>query len=104
MTKRKQYSARKKMEILRLHLVEKKPMSDICDEFGIHPTLLYRWQQTLFERGDAAFEQAARNGKNAESVKDKEIFTLREKLKKKDEVLGEVMEEFVKVKKELGEP
>jgi len=101
---RKQYSAKKKMEILRLHLVEKKPGSDICDEFGVHPTLFYRWQQTLFEKGESAFDQSVKNGTKAQAVNDKEISVLREKLKKKGEVLGEVMEEFVKLKKERGAP
>ena len=32
-----------KVEILRLHLLERKPLSDLCDQFGFHPTQFYRW-------------------------------------------------------------
>jgi hypothetical protein len=59
-TKRKHYSAPEKVAILRLHLLEKKPVSDLCDEHGIHPTLFYRWQKELFENGAAAFEQTGK--------------------------------------------
>ena len=51
-----------------------------------------------------SFEQSSKNGRGSEATKDKKISSLNEKLKKKDEVLGEVMEEYVKLKKELGEP
>ena len=37
-TPRKHYSAPEKVAILRLHLLEKKPVSDLCDQHGIHPT------------------------------------------------------------------
>ena len=52
---RKHYPAPDKVAILRLHLLEKKPVSDLCDQFGIHPTLFYRWQKEFFENGAAAF-------------------------------------------------
>ena len=38
---RQPYSAQDKVAILRLHLLEKKPVSDLCDQYGIHPTLFY---------------------------------------------------------------
>jgi len=101
---RRPFSAAEKMRILRLHLIEKKAVSDICDEYKIHPTVFYRWQKALFENGEIALDQSPRRQERTESAKDAEISALKEKLKKKDEVLGEVMEEFVKVKKELGEP
>ena len=37
---RKHYSATDKVAILRLHLLEKKPVSDLCDQFSIQPNLL----------------------------------------------------------------
>jgi len=52
MTKeRRQFSAEEKVAILRKHLVEKGPISDVCDECGIQPTQFYQWQKTLFEGG-----------------------------------------------------
>ena len=47
-----------KVRILRLHLLEGKPILEICEAEGIHPTLIYQWQKTFFEKGTVAFESA----------------------------------------------
>ena len=48
-------SSEDKVRILRRHLLEKVPLSDLCDEYGLHPTVFYRWQKTSFEKGVAEF-------------------------------------------------
>jgi transposase len=101
--KRKHYSGPDKVNILRLHLLEKKPVSDLCDQYAIHPTLFYRWQKEFFENGAAAFENSGRRRKAAEDGKDRKIASLQEKLQQKNEVLAELMQEYVQLKKELGE-
>ena len=101
---RKHYTASEKVAILRLHLLEKKPVSDLCDQYGIHPTLFYRWQKELFENGAAAFAQTSKGRKAAEDAKDRKLAALEGKLQQKNEVLAELMQEYVQLKKELGEP
>ena len=44
---RKQYTPTEKVAILKRHLVDDVPVSDLCDEYGLHPTLLYNWQNRL---------------------------------------------------------
>lgn len=102
--KRKRYPDPEKVAILKLHLVEKKPLSDLCDEYGIHPTMFYRWQKQFFENGAAAFAKPGKPGKGLEEAKDRKIAALEEKLQQKNEVLAELMQEYVGLKKELGEP
>ena len=46
---------KEKVSILRRHFVDKVAVSDLCDEYGIHPTMFYKWQQSFFEHGGAAF-------------------------------------------------
>jgi len=58
----------------------------------------------LFENGAAAFDNHGKRRKAAEDVKDRKIAALEEKLQRKNEVLAELMEEHVQLKKELGEP
>ena len=53
----KQYAPEEKVAILRRHLLEKEPISKLCDEVGLQPTVFYRWQKEFFENGAAAFEQ-----------------------------------------------
>jgi hypothetical protein len=45
---RNRFSVPEKVAILRLHLLEHPPVSDLCDQRGIHPTMFYRWQKELF--------------------------------------------------------
>ena len=97
---RKKFSAKEKVSILRRHLLDKVPVSDLCDELGIAPTVFYRWQKQFFENGSVAFERS--NGRKAKAEAER-IEYLEAKLHKKDEVLGELMEEHVALKKELGE-
>jgi transposase-like protein len=54
---RKHYTPEEKVAILRRHLLDKEPISKLCDELGLQPTVFYRWQKEFFENGAAAFEQ-----------------------------------------------
>jgi transposase len=98
---RRHYSPEEKVKILRFHLLENKPVSELCDQHGIHPTLFYQWQRAFFENGAAAF--ANRPHSRLVGGDKKTIQTLEDKLKRKNEVLSEVMEEMLRLKKELGE-
>jgi transposase len=98
---RKHYAPEEKVVILRRHLLEKEPISKLCDEVGLQPTVFYRWQKEFFENGAAAFEQKARPNLSAEQER---IAYLEKKIQTKDEVLAELMAEHVALKKDIGEP
>ena len=51
---RKHYTAEEKVAILRRHLLDKVPVSDLCEELALQPTVFYRWQKEFFENGAAA--------------------------------------------------
>ena len=36
------------------------PVSDLCEELGLQPTVFYRWQKVFFENGAAAFQGKGR--------------------------------------------
>ena len=101
---RRHYTPEQKVAVLRLHLLEKKPISDICREHNLSVNLFYLWQKQLFENGTAAFENSGKRRKTDQDAKDRKIATLEDKLQRKNEVLAELMEEHVQLKKELGEP
>jgi len=100
MKQRKHYTPEEKIVVLRRHLLEKEPISKLCDELGLQPTVFYRWQKDLFENGAAAFEQRGRPNDSAEQER---IAYLEKKIQTKDEVLAELMAEHVALKKTLGE-
>jgi len=79
---RKHYTAEEKVAILRRHLVEGVPISELCDQLELQPTVFYRWQKEFFENGAAAFQQRGRSN---------------------HQVLAELMAEHVALKKRVGE-
>jgi transposase len=97
----KHYTAQEKVAILRRHLVDRVPVSEICEEKGLQPTVFYRWQKEFFENGAAAFEAIS---SRKVDEKQKRIDFLEKKVRTKDEVLAELMAEHVALKKSLGEP
>lgn len=97
---RRHYTAEEKVAILRRHLVEKVAVSKLCEELGLQPTVFYRWQKDFFENGAAAFQPG--NGKRQKSQQEQRVAALEAKLRRKDEVLAELMEEHVALKKTLG--
>ena len=101
---RRHFSPEQKVALLRLHLLEKKPISDICQEHDLSVTLFYLWQKQFFENGTAAFDNPGKRRKDGQDAKDRTIAALRDKLQRKNEVLSELMEEHVQLKKALGEP
>jgi len=99
---RRNYTAEQKVAILKEHLVEGKPLSDLCDAYDLDPTVFYRWQWEFFEKGALGLRE---EGRESDEKIDQKIAKLEKKLTKKNEVLSELMEEHVALKKKhLGKP
>jgi transposase-like protein len=100
---RRHFTPETKVALLREHLLDKVPVSDICEKNGITVTLFYTWQKLFFENGTAAFTANDKRRKATTDAKDQQLAELQAKLQRKHEVLSELMEEHVRLKKELGE-
>jgi transposase-like protein len=100
---RRHFGKDQKVAILKRYLVDKVPMSDLCDEYGLKPNQIYGWQKLLFEHAEVAFEQAAGGGAGKASAHEEKIARLEAKLQQKNEVISELMEENVRSKKANGE-
>src|ERR1700730_13300552 len=96
-SERRHLSPQEKVAALKRHLLENVPVSTICDQLGIAPTLFYRWQKELFENGHAIFENG-RKAKAVEDAKDEKIQQLQAKLVRKNEVMAELMEALTEEK------
>jgi transposase len=59
--------------------VDKVPVSELCEELGLRPTVFYRWQKELFENGAAAFQSQERPHRQVEE-KQKRIEFLEKKV------------------------
>lgn len=102
---RRRFDTDQKVAILRRHLVDKVPVSDLCDEYKLQPSVFYQWQRQAFENLAGALEGAAGS---AASQREKQLTDkvqhLEAKLARKDSVIAEISSEYVQLKKELGEP
>ena len=98
---RRQFTPEQKIKILRQHLLEKTPISEVCEKHQLTPTQFYQWQKTFFENGAAAF--AKTTSSRATSQVEQRLAKLEDKLQRKDEVIAEIMAEHIMLKKSLGE-
>jgi transposase-like protein len=102
---RRHFTTEQKVALLKRHLVDKVPVSDLCNEEELQPSLFYTWQRQLFENLAAAFTTPASEGP---SKREKELVAktkeLEVKLAKKDNVIAEISAEYVQLKKERGAP
>jgi transposase-like protein len=98
---RRRHSPEQKATLLRQHLVDKKPVSDICNEAEIQPSVFYKWERDLLAGAPSLF--ATRRAPSREQELLDKITALEARLARKDAIIAEVSEEYVKLKKELGE-
>jgi transposase-like protein len=101
---RRQFTTEQKADVLRRNMIEKVPVSELCNELSIQPSLFYTWQRQAFDNLPAALNGPASTGP---SRREKELATeiarLKERLSKKDGVIAEISAEYVNLKKELGD-
>ena len=101
---RRHFTTEQKVALLKRHLADKVPVSDLCNEAELQPSVFYEWQRQLFENLAGAFTTPASEGP---SKREKELVAktqeLEAKLAKKDNVIAEISAEYVQLKKELGE-
>jgi len=102
---RRQFTTEQKVALLQRHVVDKEPVSKICDENDLQPSVFYQWlRQAVGNLGAALGPPTS----DTPSKREKELVAktkeLEAKLVKKDNVIAEISAEYVQLKKELGEP
>ena len=99
--RRPNFTSQEKVAILREVLLERQPVSEVCERHQLRPSQFYSWQKQLFENGAAAFGRD-RVGEQARA--EREIAALQARLASKDEVIADISQEHVRLKKALGAP
>jgi len=97
MGKRKRYTAEEKVKILREVLEEGKPLSQVADHYGLHPNNIFKWRKQLFENGVQTFQ--IKRSDISSKAEERKITALEDKIKQKDEVIAELAEELLGLKK-----
>jgi len=101
---RRQHTPEQKAEAIKRHVLGKEEVSAVCDSLGIAPGQFYRWQHELFENAAAAFGQKKCGPKrrSREADLERKVEALEKRIAHKDEVIAEVAEECVALKKKVG--
>lgn len=97
MGKRKRYTAEEKIQILRDILEDGKPLSTVADTYGVHPNNILNWRKQLLEGGARLFQ--IRRTDIATKAEERKAAALEAKIKQKDEVIAELAEELLALKK-----
>jgi len=77
---RRHWSAQEKVKLLRRHLIEKVPVSKICEEARLSPSQYHRWQELLFANAALALGEK----RVAERSQDQRVEKLEQKIKQKN--------------------
>jgi transposase-like protein len=99
---RRRYSPEQKAALVREHVVDKKPVSEICSAAQLQPSVFYKWECDLLEAAPSMF--ASHRAPSREQELEAKIAALEANLARKDAIIAEVSEEYVKPKRTLGEP
>jgi len=100
---RRHFTPDQKAQIVRRHLSGREPISNLADEFGLQPSQIHNWVKLVLDQAEKAFQNGPGRPPRVEQIKDRKIEQLQAKLVQKNEVIVELMEDHVKLKKELGE-
>lgn len=95
--KNRRVSNAEKVKAVKRHLLEKVPVSELCDELGVAPSAFYTWQQKVFANAETALEATAKRPQKSEAQR--RIDLLEQRLRQREEALAELMSEYVVLKK-----
>jgi len=97
MGRRKRYTAEEKVKILREVLEEGKSISQTAEKYGVHPNNVMAWRKQLIEGGIQTFQ--IKRIDISSKAEERKVATLEDKIKQKDEVIAELAEELLALKK-----
>ncbi|MFN7147644.1 MAG: transposase, partial [Myxococcota bacterium] len=78
-------------------------ISELCAEYDLQPSVFYYWQTQAFANLTSALEPPVTTTSREKEL-EREVEALKAKLAKKDSVIATISEEYVSLKKALGEP
>ena len=92
-TEKRKHSAEFKVKVLREHLEQQVPIGKLCEQYNLHPNLIYLWKKELFQGALETFS------KRKNTSEDEKISRLEEKLKDRDSLISEIIEDNLRLKK-----
>ena len=95
----KRMSAKEKIFIMRELLENNMQLGELAEKYHLHPNLIYNWKKILFEKGEMIFED--RRERTSAKAEEK-LSRLEQKLRDKDSLISEIVEDNIRLKKQLS--
>jgi len=99
MSKRKHLSPQQKVIILRELLENQVSISQLAEKYQVHANDIYNWKKKLFEQAEEAFSSKQKLNFSKQDGRQQK---LEQKLKVKDEVIAELVQENITLKKNFN--
>lgn len=93
---KRQFSPEFKVQVIREQLENQIPVGKICEQFNISPNLFHLWKKELFASAVGFFSKKKSKQETAKLAR------LEEKLKDKDSLISEIVEDNLRLKKKLS--
>ncbi|MCQ2598713.1 MAG: transposase, partial [Treponema sp.] len=97
---RRTFTAEEKLKVVMAVIQDGKAVSDVAKENNIHPNMILNWKKEFLENAAMIFNRTRPD--ITEKAQQKKIDELEAKLQKKDEVIAEIAEENMLLKKTFG--
>ena len=97
---RRTFTAEEKLKVVMAVIQDGKAVSDVAKENNIHPNMILNWKKEFLENAAMVFNRPRPD--ITEKAQQKKIDELEAKLQKKDEVIAEIAEENMLLKKTFG--
>lgn len=103
---RRMFDSTQKANAVRRHLKDGVPVSELAKELDVQPSQIHQWVSTVLTQAESSFEKSSKKGKSSVQSLEKrlarKIDQLEQRLVNRNEVIAELMEENLKVKKDNG--
>ena len=95
--KRKRFKPEEKFSIIKEGVSKARSVSEICDEYGIHPNQYYKWQKEFFEGALNGFKEFSLGRTRAAESKEKQ--RMEKEIQRMKNVIAEIAAENIDLKK-----
>jgi transposase-like protein len=99
MGNRKRFTPKEKVKALREIFEDGKSVSTVAEGYDVHPNNIFTWRKQLFEGAEQIFE--IKRPDVSAKAEGRKTAWLEAKLKQKDEVIAELAEELLSLKKRV---
>ncbi len=99
MSTKRQFTDEQKAEIILAHLIDKRSVSEVCEQYQLAPNTFYRWLVEFKTNASVAFRKPdVRKQKAERRIKEQ----LEAEIQKKDSIIAYVTTELMASKKKNG--